>query len=124
MPARTIVAGPSFAALRTRTRRLAIIGAMAAAATTSFTQMTALAQAGATVRPLALQPPDWRLREDVIAAAISERTRVLLLNSPHNPTGRVLDTDELGLLADACRRHDLLAITDEVYEHLVYDGRH
>ena len=83
-----------------------------------------VAIAGGTVRPLALQPPDWRLRADVVSAAASERTRVLLLNSPHNPTGRVLDTDELAMLADICRRHDLIAITDEVYEHLVYDGRH
>ena len=52
------------------------------------------------------------------------RARVLLLNSPHNPTGRVLDEDELELLARLCREHDLIALTDEVYEHLVYDGRH
>ena len=56
--------------------------------------------------------------------AIAPRTRVLLLNSPHNPTGRVLDRAELELLADACREHDLIAITDEVYEHLVFDGEH
>jgi N-succinyldiaminopimelate aminotransferase len=48
----------------------------------------------------------------------------MVINSPHNPTGRVLDTYELGLLADACRRHDLVAVTDEVYEHLVFEGAH
>ena len=76
--------------------------------------------AGGRVRPIVLEPPDWRLGEiDVSPAA-----RVLLLNSPHNPTGRVLDEDELERLAALCRERDLIAITDEVYEHLVYDGRH
>ena len=49
---------------------------------------------------------------------------MLLLNSPHNPTGRVLDAGELELLAAACREHDVIALTDEVYEHLVFDGAH
>ena len=49
---------------------------------------------------------------------------MLVLNSPHNPTGRVLERYELELLAAVCRRHDLIAVTDEVYEHLVYDGTH
>ena len=59
-----------------------------------------------------------------LAAAITPRTRVILLNTPHNPTGRVLDASELELLAAACREHDLIALTDEVYEHLVFDGTH
>ena len=59
-----------------------------------------------------------------VEAAIGARTRVLLLNSPHNPTGRVLDAGELELLAAACRAHDVIALTDEVYEHLVFEGRH
>ena len=59
-----------------------------------------------------------------MAAAITPRTRVLLLNTPHNPTGRVLDADELELLAAACREHDVIALTDEVYEHLVFEGAH
>jgi N-succinyldiaminopimelate aminotransferase len=88
----------------------------------AYGPVTALA--GGTLRPIPLEPPDWRVEAATVEAAIGERTRVLLLNSPHNPTGRVLDRDELELLADACRRHDLVAITDEVYEHLVYDGRH
>jgi N-succinyldiaminopimelate aminotransferase len=82
------------------------------------------ARAGATVRTIPLDPPAWRVRESAVAAAVNDRTRVLLLNSPHNPTGRVLDRDELELLAEVCRRHDLIAVTDEVYEHLVYDGTH
>lgn len=81
-------------------------------------------RAGARVRPIALDPPGWRLEEAAIEAALTDRTRVLVLNSPHNPTGRVLERNELELLAAVCRRHDLLAITDEVYEHLVYEGTH
>ncbi|MEA2420154.1 MAG: N-succinyldiaminopimelate aminotransferase [Thermoleophilaceae bacterium] len=76
--------------------------------------------AGGRMRPIALEPPDWRVER----IEPGPSARVLLLNSPHNPTGRVLDEDELELLAQACREHDLIAITDEVYEHLVYDGRH
>ncbi len=81
-------------------------------------------RAGAAVRPIALDPPGWRVEEAAIEAALSERTRVLVLNSPHNPTGRVLERYELELLAAVCRDHDLIAVTDEVYEHLVYDGAH
>jgi N-succinyldiaminopimelate aminotransferase len=81
-------------------------------------------RAGGAVRWIPLTPPGWRVEPAAVDAAVSERTGVLLLNSPHNPTGRVLDPDELELLADTCRRHDLIAVTDEVYEHLVYDGRH
>jgi N-succinyldiaminopimelate aminotransferase len=80
--------------------------------------------AGGVARPIPLSPPDWRVTEEAVAAAVSDRTRVLLVNSPHNPTGRVLDSEELDLLAAACRKHDVIALTDEVYEHLVYDGTH
>jgi N-succinyldiaminopimelate aminotransferase len=80
--------------------------------------------AGGTPRPIRLAPPGWRVDADAVAEAIGDRTRVLLLNSPHNPTGRVLDAGELDLLAEACVRHDVIAVTDEVYEHLVYDGDH
>ena len=55
---------------------------------------------------------------------MSDRTRLVLLNSPHNPTGRVLDRAELEAVAAVCREHDLIAVTDEVYEHLVFDGEH
>jgi N-succinyldiaminopimelate aminotransferase len=82
------------------------------------------ALAGASARPIVLEPPDWRLRAEAVAAAVGPRTRVLLLNSPHNPTGRVLDSGELELLAAACHEHDVVALTDEVYEHLVFDGAH
>ncbi|HEX6715347.1 MAG TPA: aminotransferase class I/II-fold pyridoxal phosphate-dependent enzyme [Thermoleophilaceae bacterium] len=83
-----------------------------------------VALAGGSARPIALAPPEWRITEALLAAAIGERTRVLLFNSPHNPTGRVFDEQELDLIAAACREHDLIALTDEVYERLVYDGRH
>jgi N-succinyldiaminopimelate aminotransferase len=83
-----------------------------------------VALAGASACPIVLQPPHWRLEPAAVEAAISPRTRVLLLNSPHNPTGRVLDGDELELLAATCRERDLIALTDEVYEHLVFDGTH
>jgi N-succinyldiaminopimelate aminotransferase len=88
----------------------------------SYPAVAALAR-GAS-RPIELEPPDWRVRPEAVEAAIGPRTRVLLLNSPHNPTGRVLDAGELELLARACREHDLVALTDEVYEHLVFDGVH
>ncbi len=83
-----------------------------------------IAFAGARRRPVTLRPPDFRLDAGALAAAIGPRARVLLLNSPHNPTGRVLDRRELELVAAACREHDLVCVTDEVYEHLVYEGEH
>jgi N-succinyldiaminopimelate aminotransferase len=84
----------------------------------------ALAIAGAGRRTVTLRPPDWRLDPDELAAAIGPRTRALLLNSPHNPTGKVFSRAELELVAAACIEHDLVAITDEVYEHLVFEGEH
>jgi N-succinyldiaminopimelate aminotransferase len=86
-----------------------------------------IAFAGARRRTVTLRPPDFRLDPDALERAITGgagRARVLLLNSPHNPTGRVLDRDELGLIARACAAHDLICVSDEVYEHLVYDGEH
>ena len=80
--------------------------------------------AGAVPRLVRLHPPDWRFDPDDLAAAVGPRTKMLLLNSPHNPTGKVFSPDELGQMAALCRAHDLLAVTDEVYEHLVFDGSH
>ena len=80
--------------------------------------------AGATRRPVTLRPPGFDVSEEVLRAAIGPRARVMLLNSPHNPTGRVLGRAELELIAAACLEHDLICVTDEVYEHLVYDGEH
>ncbi len=84
----------------------------------------AAARAGARLRAVPLRPPSWDLDLDALADAVTPRTRLVLVNSPHNPTGRVLRDRELAAIAEICVRHDLLAVTDEVYEHLVYDGRH
>ncbi len=78
--------------------------------------------AGATLRPVRLRAPDWSFDEAELRAALNERTRLLLLNTPHNPTGRVFSRDELLLVAELCREHDVIAVTDEVYEHLVFGG--
>ena len=83
-----------------------------------------IAMAGAQRRLVTLRPPHYRFDPDELAAAIGPRTRMIVVNSPHNPTGKVFDQEELELIADLCRRHDLLAVTDEVYEHLAYDGEH
>jgi len=80
-----------------------------------------LQMAGAVRRPVTLRAPDYRLDATALRAAVTDRTRAVLLNSPHNPTGTVLTRDELQTVADLAVEHDLLVITDEVYEHLVYD---
>ncbi len=80
--------------------------------------------AGAVRRVVALHPPDWSFDPAELEAAITPATRLLLLNTPHNPTGHVFSTDELATVAAACIEHDLVAVTDEVYEHLVFDGDH
>ncbi len=84
----------------------------------------AAAMAGAALRRVTLRPPGWELDPGALAAAIGPRTRVLLLNSPHNPTGRVLSRAELEAVAALCRERDVVAVCDEVYEHLVFDGAH
>jgi N-succinyldiaminopimelate aminotransferase len=82
-----------------------------------------IAMAGGVRRPVTLRPPDFALDVEALRAA-APGARMLLLNSPHNPTGRVLRREELDAVAAACREHDLIAVTDEVYEHLVFDGEH
>jgi N-succinyldiaminopimelate aminotransferase len=77
--------------------------------------------AGGVRRPVTLHAPDYRLDVQELEAAVTERTKLLLLNSPHNPTGHVFDRNELEAIADVARRHDLLVVTDEVYEHLTFD---
>jgi N-succinyldiaminopimelate aminotransferase len=77
--------------------------------------------AGGVRRPVTLRAPDFRLDADELRAAVTERTRFVLLNSPHNPTGSVLRRAELQAVADVAIEHDLVVITDEVYEHLVFD---
>jgi N-succinyldiaminopimelate aminotransferase len=77
---------------------------------------------GARLVPVPLHPPAWTFDPEELAAAVTPKTRAILVNTPHNPTGRVLAREELQVIADLCVRHDLIAITDEVYEHLVFDG--
>jgi N-succinyldiaminopimelate aminotransferase len=83
-----------------------------------------IALAGAERRVVQLRTPDWSFEPAELERAITPRTKLLLLNSPHNPTGKVFTVDELELVAQLCVEHDLLAVTDEVYEHLVFDGHH
>jgi aspartate/methionine/tyrosine aminotransferase len=78
--------------------------------------------AGGIPRYVRLYPPDWSFDPNELAAAFSDRTRAILVNSPHNPTGKVFSVDELDFIADLCVRHDVLAITDEVYDRIIYDG--
>ncbi len=70
-----------------------------------------------------LEPPDFSFDPDRLAKAVGPRTRAIIFNSPNNPTGKVFTRQELELIADLCLRYDLLAITDEIYEHIIYDGR-
>jgi aspartate/methionine/tyrosine aminotransferase len=80
-------------------------------------------RAGATPVEVALQPPEWRLDPEAIEAAIGSRTRAILFNNPHNPAGKLFDAAELELLARVAREHDLTVISDEVWEHVLLDGR-
>jgi aspartate/methionine/tyrosine aminotransferase len=80
-------------------------------------------RAGGTARFVSIRPPDWRLPIAQIAAAIGGRTRFLVLNNPLNPTGRMFDREEMAALAALCVRHDLIAVCDEVWEHVLFDGR-
>jgi len=84
----------------------------------------AIALAGGVRVGVTLRPPGFRPDLDAFAAAITPRTRLVLVNTPHNPTGSVFTSDELAEIARLCVEHDLVAITDEVYEHLVFDGEH
>ncbi|HET6315862.1 MAG TPA: aminotransferase class I/II-fold pyridoxal phosphate-dependent enzyme, partial [Chloroflexota bacterium] len=77
---------------------------------------------GAVPRYVALQEPDWTFDPDELAAAFGPRTRAIIINTPNNPTGKVFTRAELTAIARLCQQWDVLAITDEIYEHIVYDG--
>jgi aspartate/methionine/tyrosine aminotransferase len=79
---------------------------------------------GAVPRYVTLHEPGWTFDPDELRAAVTSRTRAVILNSPHNPTGKVFSADELETVAALCREHDLLAVTDEIYEHITYGPRH
>ena len=79
-------------------------------------------RAGGVPRLVRLAPPNWTIPRDELAAAFSARTKLLMLNSPMNPTGKVFDVDELTFIASLVERYDAYAVCDEVYEHLLFDG--
>ena len=79
--------------------------------------------AGATLKYVTLRQPDWAFDPGELRAAFGPRTRAIILNSPHNPTGKVFTREELTMIAELCIEHDAIAITDEIYEHITYDGR-
>lgn len=80
--------------------------------------------AGGTRVPVTLRAPDFRLDPAELHAAVTSRTSVIMVNTPHNPTGRVLEADELAAVAEVAAEHDLVVISDEVYEHLTFDAPH
>lgn len=86
--------------------------------------LPSIAMAGAVPKVVSLVAPDFRIDADALRRAITPKTRLLILNNPHNPTGRVFSREELQAIADVCVEHDLIAVSDEVYEHLVYEGSH
>jgi aspartate/methionine/tyrosine aminotransferase len=80
-------------------------------------------RAGGVVREVALQPPGWRIEHAAIEAAVTPKTRAIIFNNPHNPTGRLFDADELDAVASVARDHDLTVVSDEVWEHILLDGQ-
>jgi aspartate/methionine/tyrosine aminotransferase len=78
--------------------------------------------AGAVPRFVPLRPPDWTFDSDELAAAFNDKTRGIILNTPNNPTGKVFTRQELETVAMLCRKWDVVAFSDEIYEHIVYDG--
>jgi aspartate/methionine/tyrosine aminotransferase len=78
--------------------------------------------AGGVPRFVTLHAPDWSFQPDELTQAFNSKTRAVIINTPHNPTGKVFSLAELTAIADLCKQHDVLAITDEVYEHLLFDG--
>jgi aspartate/methionine/tyrosine aminotransferase len=79
---------------------------------------------GAVPRYVTLHEPDWRIDRDELNAAFGPRTRGIVVNTPHNPTGKVFTREELEMIAELCVEHDALAFTDDIYEHIVYAGSH
>ena len=80
-------------------------------------------RAGGTPREVALQPPEWRIERDAVEAAVGPRTRAIIFNNPQNPAARLFDAAELETIAGLAREHDLIVISDEVWEHVVLDGQ-
>ena len=79
---------------------------------------------GAVPRYVTLHEPDWRIDPDELAAAFNDRTRAIIINTPNNPTGKVFTREELTQIAGLCQKWGAVAITDEIYEHILYEGEH
>jgi len=79
-------------------------------------------RAGGVPREIALRPPDWRIDREALEAVVGAKTRAILFNNPHNPTGRLFGSDELGIVAEIACQHDLIIISDEVWEHVLMHG--
>jgi aspartate/methionine/tyrosine aminotransferase len=77
---------------------------------------------GAVPRYVKLHAPDWHIDPDELGAAFNQKTKAIIINTPNNPTGKVFSREELGMIADLCMKWDAYAITDEIYEHIIYDG--
>ncbi|MFA6212404.1 MAG: aminotransferase class I/II-fold pyridoxal phosphate-dependent enzyme [Candidatus Obscuribacterales bacterium] len=77
---------------------------------------------GAVPRYVKLHAPDWTFDEDELAKAFNENTRAIIINTPHNPTGKVFNLKEMTAIANLCQKYNVLALTDEIYEHILYDG--
>ncbi|MCP4360011.1 MAG: aminotransferase class I/II-fold pyridoxal phosphate-dependent enzyme, partial [Chloroflexi bacterium] len=77
--------------------------------------------AGGIPRFYTLRPSDWTIDPEKLTALFSDKTKLILINTPHNPTGKVFSEAELHLIADLCQTHDVIAMTDEVYEHIIFD---
>src|SRR5262249_46110233 len=78
--------------------------------------------AGATARFVPIRPPDWRFATDGLAAALTQKTKAIILCNPNNPTGTVFTRPDLEAIAALCQKWGVIAITDEIYEHIIYDG--
>ncbi|CAN5180747.1 pyridoxal phosphate-dependent aminotransferase [soil metagenome] len=83
-----------------------------------------MGMSGAVPRFLTLRPPDFEIDREELESLVTPSTRAIVVNTPHNPSGKVFTRTELGVIAEQCQAHDLVAICDEVYEHMVYDGEH
>jgi aminotransferase len=79
---------------------------------------------GATPRYVTLHEPDWHFDLNELASAFNEKTRAIIINTPNNPTGKVFSREELQYIAEFCQKWDVVCITDEIYEHMVYSGQH
>jgi len=84
--------------------------------------LPAIQIAGGVPRLYTLRPPDWAIDREKLAALFSEKTKLIIINTPHNPTGKVYTQKELSFIADLCKTHNVVAMMDDVYEHIIFDG--